>query len=117
MELLILLQIKHWYVDFYNQTIDEVRSKGNYGEAMGIFHSLKQGVASFYVFVWFDVNIAYIVFFLDFILHYHIDWIKMNFSNQDINTQQFWNHLGLDQMAHQLCYIGYVYLLFGVLGD
>jgi hypothetical protein len=42
---------------------------------------------------------------LDFLAHYHIDWTKMNYGNRDIRTPQFWNHLGLDQMAHQICYI------------
>ena len=112
MELLFLLQLKHWYVDFYDQTMDEVRSKGNYGETLGLFHSLKHAVATFYIFAFIDVGIAYTVFVLDFLFHYHIDWIKMNYGNRDINTPQFWSHLGLDQLAHQICYIGYVYILF-----
>ena len=29
----------------------------------------------------------------------------MNYGNRDIRTRQFWNHLGLDQMAHQIVYI------------
>jgi hypothetical protein len=29
----------------------------------------------------------------------------MNYGNRDITTKAFWNHLGLDQMAHQLVYI------------
>lgn len=112
MELLFLLQLKHWYVDFYDQTMDEVYSKGNYGEPLGIFHSLKHAIFTFYIFAWVDLCFGYVVFFLDFLLHYHIDWLKRNYGNQDINDPKFWNHMGLDQMVHQLCYIGYVYILF-----
>ena len=49
-----------------------------------------------------------IVGLLDFTLHYHIDWIKMNYGNRNIHSKQFWRDLGLDQLAHQLCYILYV---------
>jgi hypothetical protein len=35
----------------------------------------------------------------------------MNYSNRDITTPQFWNHLGLDQMAHQISYISFIYIL------
>ena len=48
---------------------------------------------------------------LDFIAHYHIDWCKMNYGNRDITTPAFWNHLGLDQMAHQVTYLLIAYLV------
>jgi hypothetical protein len=41
----------------------------------------------------------------DGLTHYHIDWTKMNYGNRDIMNEQFWCHLGLDQMAHQIVYI------------
>jgi hypothetical protein len=48
---------------------------------------------------------------VDFMLHYHIDWAKSNYGNRDIGTKAFWNHLGLDQLAHQLVYIFIVWTL------
>jgi hypothetical protein len=115
MELMVLLQLKHWYVDFVNQSMDEVRAKGEYGNPLGLWHSIKHAFFTFLIFLLVDLDLAVALFALDFILHYHIDWVKMNYGNQDINTPQFWNHLGLDQLAHQLCYILYVYLwLLGV---
>ena len=47
--ILALLQIKHWYVDFVIQTMDEVNGKGIYGNWQGIKHSLKHGVATMLV--------------------------------------------------------------------
>ena len=47
----------------------------------------------------------------DFVLHYHIDYCKMHYGNRDIKTPAFWAQLGLDQMAHQLTYIGIAALL------
>jgi hypothetical protein len=113
--LLILLQIKHWYIDFVNQSMDEVNNKGTYWHWTGMKHSVKQGIGTF-VCVWAIVGYAYIPFaiivgLIDFVLHYNIDWAKMNWGNRDITTPQFWNHLGLDQMAHQLTYIMITYMV------
>ena len=107
--ILVLLQIKHWYVEFVNQTNVEVASKGIYGDGPGINHSAKQAIGTLLAIV-LVVGTPYIAYaavlaFVDFVLHYHIDWIKMNYGNRDIRTPAFWNHLGLDQMAHQLTYI------------
>lgn len=115
--LLILLQIKHWYIDFVNQTTEEVASKGIYGDACGVGHSIKHGVGTLLAILavtgYQYFGYAMILAFADFALHYHIDWIKMNYSNRDITTPQFWNHLGADQMAHQLTYIGIAYMVAG----
>lgn len=113
--LLFLFQVKHWYVDFVDQTMDEVASKGKYGAWLGIRHSLKHGLATFACVVAL-VSTDYLVFafiigLLDFVTHYHIDWTKMNYGNRDIQTPQFWNHLGLDQMTHQITYIFLAYLV------
>ena len=109
-ELLILLQIKHWFIDFYNQTNNEVKAKGEYGNLLGIWHSGKHAILTGIIFILVDLELAIVVCTMDFLLHYHIDWIKMNYGNRDINDKRFWMHLGLDQFAHQICYIFYVYL-------
>jgi hypothetical protein len=113
--LLVLLQIKHWYIDFVNQSDEEVRGKAIYGNLHGIAHSAKHGLGTLLALVLAtgggNIIFAVILSVIDFILHYHIDWCKMNFGNRDIKTPQFWNHLGLDQMAHQLTYIGVAYLI------
>lgn len=112
---LVLLQIKHWYIDFVNQTSEEVQHKGIYFDWRGMKHSIKHGIATFLI-LSLVTGFQYIVFALflaivDFVTHYHIDWVKMNYGNRDIQNPQFWNHLGLDQMAHQVVYILIVYLI------
>ncbi len=112
---LVLLQIKHWYIDFVNQSNIEVASKGIYGDFYGIMHSAKHGIGTMLC-VLIVVSPAYLLFaiicgVIDFVVHYHIDWIKMNYGNRDITTPAFWNHLGLDQMMHQLTYIFIVYMM------
>jgi hypothetical protein len=107
---LVLLQIKHWYIDFVNQDEEEVKYKAEYMDWRGLKHSLKQGVGTALVLLICTVDPAWAWALggIDFLLHYHIDWAKMNWGNRDIRTPQFWAHLGLDQMAHQLTYIGVV---------
>jgi hypothetical protein len=114
--ILVLLQIKHWYIDFVNQSEEEVNHKGIYLDWKGVKHSVKHGLGTFlclFLFV-YDVEVALILAAFDFVLHYHIDWIKMRFGNRDIYTKTFWAQLGLDQMAHQLTYLGIIYALFGL---
>ena len=113
--LLMLFQIKHWYVDFVNQTMAEVNGKAIYGNWLGLRHSIKHGLATIVCVLlvcgyeyWF---FALIIGILDFATHYHIDWTKMNYGNRDIQNPKFWNHLGLDQMMHQLIYIVLAYLV------
>lgn len=109
--ILALLQVKHWYIDFVNQSMEEVENKGKYGQWLGIKHSVKQGIGTVICFIPFcTLEWSITAGLIDFVLHYHIDWTKMNKGNRDITTPQFWNHLGLDQMAHQLTYIGLIAL-------
>ena len=112
-ELLALLYIKHWYVDFVNQSMEEVNGKGVYGNWQGVKHSVKHGIATVIVLLIASVNwpSAVILGIVDFITHYHIDWTKMNYGNRDINSPAFWNHLGLDQMAHNFVYLFIVWTL------
>ena len=110
--ILILLQFKHWYIDFVNQSDEEVKYKGQYLDWRGIKHSLKHGIVTGAIFLlWLDLPSAVVVGLIDFVLHYHIDWTKMNYGNRNIQNKEFWMHLGLDQMAHQLTYTGLVALM------
>lgn len=104
--LLVLLQVKHWYVDFVMQTPEMVAGKGIYGNPHGIVHSLQHAAATLALLL-LAVNptIAISLAALDFVTHYHIDWVKIRFGCRDIQNPKFWNHLGLDQMAHQIVYI------------
>lgn len=108
--LLIALQIKHWYIDFVNQSAEEVRCKGIYGHWTGLGHSIKHGLATAIVLLPFATLPGVVLLALvDFLTHYHVDWAKMTFGNRDVHSPEFWNHLGLDQMAHQITYLFIAY--------
>jgi hypothetical protein len=109
---LALLFVKHWYIDFVNQTSEEVAHKGIYLDWLGVKHSLKQGVATFLILMPFaPIVIAIGLGLLDFLIHYHTDYSKMRWGNRDIQSPQFWNHLGLDQLVHSLTYVFIIWFL------
>jgi hypothetical protein len=114
MELLFLalLQVKHWYIDFVIQTDKEVANKGIYLNWFGIQHSLKHGIATLAItLIFLPIFEALILGAIDFFLHYHIDYCKMRFGTRNIKTKAFWLQLGLDQMLHQLTYLGIIWLV------
>lgn len=107
--LLLILQIKHWFVDFVNQTELEIKSKSVYGDRAGVLHSIKHGVGTFGC-VWIVLGIpgilmALLMGIIDTALHYHIDWTKSNYGCIDDTKKEFWIHFGLDQLGHQITYI------------
>lgn len=104
--ILVLLQIKHWYIDFVNQSTEEINHKGIYWHWSGMKHSVKHGIGTAVILLpAVPVEWALVLGILDLVIHYNIDWFKMNKGNKDVTSSQFWNHLGLDQMAHQLTYL------------
>lgn len=110
---LALLFVKHWYVDFVNQTMEEVQWKGTYLDWRGVKHSVKHGVATAIIFYLcsdpiFEPSGAILIGLIDFILHYHIDWAKININkhnNYTVENPKFWTWLGADQLAHSLTYL------------
>jgi hypothetical protein len=106
MLVLLLLQLKHWYIDFVAQTPEMVAGKGIYGNPKGVLHSAQHSLATFVILLFFVSPLfAVLLAAFDFVTHYHIDWVKMNYGCRDIQNPKFWNHLGLDQMAHQIVYL------------
>jgi hypothetical protein len=114
--ILAILFVKHWYIDFVNQSSEEVAGKGTYGNAHGLMHSIKHGLATFIIMLVFVhyFEVAIMIGFFDFVLHYHIDWAKMNINKKyqyTIEMPQFWAWLGADQLAHSLTYLFLVSLI------
>jgi len=109
---LVFLQIKHWFVDFVIQTPAEIEYKGIYGHWYGIMHSAKHGIGTaIAVGLTCGPNhwpASVLLGVIDGLVHYHVDWIKKNLGVSDVKNPVFWAHLGLDQLVHQLTYIGIV---------
>lgn len=112
--LMLLFTVKHFVVDFVLQTADEVAHKGTYLDWRGVKHSVKHGVGTFLVLlvVGAGFEIGYIYGAADFLIHYHIDWAKMNASKGLTPADRaFWTWLGFDQALHYLTYIAFVAIM------
>ena len=113
--LLILFQLKHFVADFPLQNLAMVKQKGVYGKSAGILHSLVHCLfclIALSLFDYFVFSITYTVIFalsiLDFVIHYHIDYAKMQLSKKyTTQNKTYWILMGLDQMLHHLTYIGF----------
>lgn len=116
--ILSLLFVKHFIADFVIQFDYMVQEKGHYGKMGGIHHSFIHGFGTFLVFGWFLHPIAFWAGVIDFLVHYHIDWLKMKIGKAKNCTpadKQFWFWLGLDQMFHSLTYVFLVGWAFAVI--
>ncbi len=109
--LLTLLQIKHWYADFKIQTYMQTVKKGVWLDPVGISHSMDHmwgTLVALMIFNFFNplsVLTMIIVGLLEGVVHYMIDYVKVKYGCKDNTKPLFWNQFGLDQLAHQLCYI------------
>jgi len=119
-EIIILLALfgtKHFIVDFLLQRKYQYSNKGVYGHPGGILHSGLHGIATWACLVFFT-PLAVHAAFVDFILHYHIDWAKTNINQKmgwTANThEEFWWLLGLDQFLHYLTYVGIIGWTVGI---
>lgn len=117
-EALLGLFIKHFIGDFPLQMFPWIyQNKGLYLHPAGIVHAGIHGIGTFIVLSFFiDVNTSIMLAMLDMLLHYHIDWAKMNVSRHyDLkpnNSEWFWILLGFDQLLHHLTYFAIIYYVF-----
>lgn len=115
--ILLLLLLKHFIVDFPLQAFPyQYKNKGTCGHPGGLLHSGLHAWATYLViFLFFDWPIAIMLGLLDGVIHYHIDWAKMNLNKKlgfAPNThEQFWVLLGFDQFLHSLTYLLIIFIL------
>lgn len=104
--LIILFSIKHLFCDFMFQCPRHYLHKGAYGAWGGIEHAIIHGIGT-----WIILGPIYGI--IDALLHYHIDWGKMNinrkFNLKPDNSEYFWYMIGIDQFLHSLTYIGLIW--------
>ncbi|HEY0105417.1 MAG TPA: DUF3307 domain-containing protein [Rhizomicrobium sp.] len=113
---LLAFQIKHFLADFVLQTAYQVRTKGIYGHAGGLMHAGIHILGTIPVLVYWGASAgaAAIVLIGEFVVHYHMDWLKANIDRiyqWGMQSQRFWMLFGFDQLVHQLTYLGIVYVL------
>lgn len=108
--LLTALTVKHFVFDFLYQPPYQWQNKGTYGHWGGLVHSGQHAVASFLILLFFTASpVAAVLAILEFFIHYHMDWFKMNYNKRKGWTatthNEFWVLMGFDQLVHSLTYI------------
>lgn len=112
--LLLLLQIKHCYADFYLQTYMQTVKKGVWMDPIGISHTVEHVYCSLIVLLAFSFFIPLsgigilIVSIVEGIVHYIVDYTKVKYGSKDNTKPIFWTQFGLDQLAHQATYLAMV---------
>ena len=115
--ILLVLQIKHWYADFYVQSYHQTVRKGIYRDPVGISHTIDHvigtliGLVILIPFINISPVMILVCGLIDLIIHYHIDWTKVKFGTKDNTKPRYWREFGADQLAHQLTYLLFTYLL------
>ena len=119
---LLALQLKHFLCDFVLQTEYQVRTKGFYGHFGGVLHSglhILGTIPALYI-LGASPKTGALILLAEFAIHYHTDWSKVQIDKRydwGIADQRYWILFGLDQLIHQLTYLGIVYvMLSGALG-
>ncbi len=108
---LVLFQLKHYLADFQWQTIWMVAGKGAYTGMGGVAHAGLHAALSIPVLMVTGCTPMTILALAvaEFVVHLNIDWAKARLElrwNLTPDKRGYWQLFGLDQLAHQLTYIG-----------
>ena len=100
-----VLQVKHVICDYFLQTTNQIRNKGLYGHPAGLAHAGIHALGSIPVFLIYPTRlpVALLILALEFVAHYHIDWLKNDIGSRfgwEQKDKQYWWAMGLDQLAH-----------------
>jgi hypothetical protein len=113
-----LLFFKHFVLDFPLQFPYNYKNKGKYGHPGGLAHAGAHTLGSFLILipVLGATGPLYVLCLIEGIIHYHVDWAKMNINKisgwTPANSEQFWWLLGFDQLLHYLTYAAMVLVYF-----
>ena len=112
--LLVLLQVKHMFADFFLQTPRMLSGRGQYVQLGRAQHAFVHSVGSAIALVAVGTAQPLMVYIIvaEWLAHYHIDWGKGRYSDITQNTPTdagFWRAVGFDQALHQLTYVAMIW--------
>lgn len=120
--LLLWLFTKHLLVDFFWQFPYMYQNKGAYGHGGGIVHAIYHALGTWLILLIYSqplderLWVVNLLSILDGIIHYHIDWFKVNICKKKdwgmTTHEEYWWALGVDQYLHTLTYFLLAYLWF-----
>ncbi len=105
--LLVLFEIKHFVCDYPLQTSFMLKKAQKNGWALPLaLHCAVHGSFAFLISIFFTtVNVALLIFILDFVIHFAMDRVKASpnmLGKYHISEAKFWSALGFDQAVHHL---------------
>lgn len=107
------LHFKHFLCEFPLQSAYQLRTKRIYGHPGGMLHASVHALATTPVFILLtpSLGLALAIVAAEFVLHYHSDWVKQRIvaaRNWGPEDRGYWRMFGIDQMLHNLTYVGIV---------
>ncbi len=113
---MLIFQLKHFVCDFALQTPAMIQKKGVYLHPSGLVHALLHAAGSLPALLMLSHAPVAVgaVLFAEFIIHYHADYLKAQIDNRfqlNDQTNLYWIVFGLDQLVHQLTYVGMIYAI------
>ena len=111
--LITLLIVKHFIVDFLLQPKWMWSNKGISLHPGGLAHAGLHGLVTFII-LSFYVKYAFFIAFAEAVVHYVVDFLKMNINSLYGWTSanpKFWVALGVDQFLHYMTYVAIVWYL------
>ena len=117
--LFALLQIKHTLADYFMQTQRMLSNRGTYVNIGRMQHAGVHAVFSLLcaLIAGLPTLVAIVFLVIDAVVHFHIDWVKGAYSERTgdgPDSKQYWRAFGIDQLAHQLTYLGMIWLWLAV---
>jgi hypothetical protein len=119
--LLVGLEIKHFIADYLLQPGWILAGKGDFGKSGGYAHAGIHGALTATILLVSQTPLALtaIIFVVEFVLHYGLDYAKIQYSrgvHVDRQPARFWALHGIDQLAHQLTYAAIIYWVLSARG-
>ena len=109
--LLVLLAAKHNIADFIIQSEYQMQNKHIYGHPGGLLHAAIHGVGTLLCMVWFFPSAAIYLALADAVIHYHIDWVRVNLCyamDWTMNKGYWWWTIAVDEQLHYMTYFGLI---------
>ena len=114
--LLLLLQVKHLFADYYLQTGWMLSARDVYVHPGRAAHCGVHAVGTLICFLIMGVGfwIGLLLLIVEFVLHYHIDFGKGRWGEMKGHGPEeasYWRAFGFDQALHHATYVIMVWLL------
>ena len=110
--LIVLLTTKHNIADFVVQTDYQYQNKHIYGHPGGLIHAAIHGIGTWLCMTWFFPSAAIYLALADAVIHYHIDWVRINLCYAmnwtPTNSKYWWWTIAIDEQLHYMTYFALV---------